>query len=493
MKTWKPLDAIFILLSSATLVLFIFWASAQMMGSESFEELPSWMTAIASEFWTFLVSGTAAAFTQWLNSNRSSGPNYILWIIGCTVTFLLMIYGTVTFIFPKEDKKMNIAREMALLTLELPYDDQLPVAFIQTAPTYRPPRNYAKQTNGYYEVEIDLPKTENTFNSKIAPVVKNSALTGRSIGNELCFIRTSRCQSPHAIHYDFKRSGAGIDNQKTKCSIQSCSALGLHDPKSPVSFASFYQQQPFWVVPSLENLKKYNSKGYSLFSIAMKDFGDLAAEQVEFYTYEVVVNDRKVLFNGFQPEDLRYSLDEDSIIEFGLQSLNFNGEYAVAPFIGGYEKILVKLNLYEGNSELLESFLIPLDYVAFRNFRERDQTVEGGLVVTWKVDFTSAEYKEYEVFIASSVDGEALLELKKSIDRKNFHYNDQRVRAVIRPPLNDSPFYGIIVGLEKDTKQIDVTFRYTEAKTLLAWVKHPDHVGHFRKDAYLYNVAKQFQ
>lgn len=493
---WNPLDVIFVLFSSITLVLLGFWISAQLVGQDQLDSLPPWFTAIGDKFWTFLVSGSAAVLTNWLNSNRTNRPSYLLWIMGFSAFFVALIFG-VHQIFFKPDESEDAGQLTADLHVRIPFEGNQNLEFIQKSPVYIPQKFYAKQSSGFYEIQVNLPPVNNTFSGVLAPQITDSEYSNIDIRKLLCFTREEKCESPHDITIRFNDSNPVKDEEATSCKISLCPGLGLNPNSEDLifHFASFQSATPSWHVPTLENLKKYQPKGYSLFTISSDDIESSLPEGVKYYTYEVSVNGTRVLFNGFEPDDLRYVFDPDNFsFQFGLQSLNFSGTQPSGEYVGGFEAITVRLRFFREEDAMLENNL-ALDYVAFRNFNEQDLQAADGTKFKWKVDFIRGDKYEYEVFVFSSPDGNLLLQKKKAIDEHDFVYKGRSIKAVLRPPLKtrDNPNYGIILGLVRPSGQIDVTFGYNDAKELLNWIKKPENVKYFRSDAYLYHVARQFQ
>lgn len=96
-----PLDAIFILLASVTLLVLILSLSP-VRQTEPFQNLPDWFRSAVSSFWSRLTVGAGALSTiglrKWLD--RSPAPNYLVWISSLTAGLLAAVLFSAAVIIP---------------------------------------------------------------------------------------------------------------------------------------------------------------------------------------------------------------------------------------------------------------------------------------------------------------------------------------------------------------------------------------------------------
>jgi len=128
--------------------------------------------------------------------------------------------------------------------------------------------------------------------------------------------------------------------------------------------------------------------------------------------------------------------------------------------------------------------------VAIRSFERRLATTPDGHEFFWQADYIKANETDYEVFIASLTNPDAVEQIKEKVDRGQHEYsNNQKVVAVIRPPLGKNPNYGVVLGLVHPTGQIGFTFKKDDALKLRNWARKTNAENRaFPKDTYLYRI-----
>ncbi|OEK06486.1 hypothetical protein [Roseivirga misakiensis] len=479
MRKWTPLDVLFVLFSSLTVSLLIFWLASQLLGDEILNELPPWLNTIGSKFWSFLVTGSAATLTQFLNKNREDSPNYMVWIVFMTVFFMgstLVIY---TVLDSDEEYQESFEAKM-YLSLPSVKDNQN-LTYLQQAPQWVDWKNRARQNDGLFELDVILPKTNNTFIIKLAPQIIESTFTNRSNTTELCLQRASVCEGPHQMGIKYSNNRPIITRVgENDCSISLCEGQTAHLDEFQIIKANAFQDRYFWNVPTLEYLEKSGRRGYAHFKVTVEQTADL---DFDYFTYRVIVNGNEVLFNGISSDDLRHAKGESDIsLDFGLESLNFNGQD------NGVEHVDITVSLHK-NGNISQSIEVPLEYVAFRTFRKRTITY-GNNTVTWESKYYAPEDAAHELIVVSGTNLAGLVLDKEKIDEANLEYDGKRVIGVIRPPLGENLNYGLIVGLELPNKQTLIDFSRNEVERLKQWVLEPEHVNYFKQDAYIYRLNR---
>lgn len=91
------IDSVIIILISAAVDIFLLWAASQTMGIDTFEHLPSWLERAYNALWTSAATGTAGVGLAIVKALRRKAderpPNYLLLIVGTSITFLILITG----------------------------------------------------------------------------------------------------------------------------------------------------------------------------------------------------------------------------------------------------------------------------------------------------------------------------------------------------------------------------------------------------------------
>ena len=95
MKT-NLLDTLIILLCSATLAIFLLWASSELLQLVLFKDVPEYLTAVAENVFTIIASGAGLSLLLYvirrqIIQGKKEFPPYIPYIVGITLIFLFSI------------------------------------------------------------------------------------------------------------------------------------------------------------------------------------------------------------------------------------------------------------------------------------------------------------------------------------------------------------------------------------------------------------------
>lgn len=488
---WSVLDTLFILFTSITILLLIFWIVGQIRGLDTFNQLPGWLVGLTDKIWGFLISSGLSALTYWLKSKHKHSPNYLLWTFITTSFLLALVIGvSVAFntISPQPD-----APKKGQIRFQLTYEnapDQL--FFVQQAPVWQQ-RNIIAQNSGYFEVQqIELPALNENFVAKSNQLITSSEYRENAVQNsiEICFKRIkSKLPEDNCIAvltYD-SNNQIKLDKSDPGC-VQLCD----NQTTGSISFSDLFtsafavmppppQVNAGWTVPTLQTLNSKRQYGFSQVDIKSTLLpGNL--KDANYYSYAIFVNNTPVYINGFRPEDLKEPFDYDKGIDLsiGLENLNFSGKH------DGYENVKVRFSFYQ-NDQSISTFDCDLNYVALRTMGPFSIKPVDGAAFTWNVNYKTSATVEYEIFNFSGTNLNAANRSKNKLDQAGLKYKDQDLVGIVRPPLNQNPNYGVIVGLVLPSKQIRFTFNKQEANEFLDWIKKQNNAA-FHPTAYLYRI-----
>src|SRR5271163_1498433 len=120
-----PLDALFILGASVTLLLLLLWIATSLVGHPLFTDLPQWIRDLLSEAWKRVLvgSGTAAtaaatlALRNWLYKTRPT-PNYF---VAIPVATAMLMVGLVAAekILPSQEPLVHVPIQFTLQPLQI--------------------------------------------------------------------------------------------------------------------------------------------------------------------------------------------------------------------------------------------------------------------------------------------------------------------------------------------------------------------------------------
>jgi len=97
-------EVFIILLISAAVVIFLFWISTQFLGAATFQNLPSWLTAVFRKVWAAVGAGATGIGLALLKAFTSRGqpqPDYFKYISLSVGGFLIIIFVLIKISSPK--------------------------------------------------------------------------------------------------------------------------------------------------------------------------------------------------------------------------------------------------------------------------------------------------------------------------------------------------------------------------------------------------------
>jgi len=256
-----------------------------------------------------------------------------------------------------------------------------------------------------------------------------------------------------------------------------CSASAQqHRGIRPVVYAAAPNEQPRepgWVVPSLETLEKMTDRervGYTRFYVSFTPAGEAAT--ADHYYYILRVNEKPIYVDGFLPDRTVYPLAQGSTnwISFALENLNFTGQYE------GYEKLRMEVIFLKGENVVYRQQLAR-DYIALRPAPE--VTIDSPIgAFHWSGEYVAPKNEnKYEILLASANCGDPVqqecidrtMRAKTQFDSAGLRFDGREILMVVRPPLRIPPSYGLALGVEQPTKQVQFTFNADEAAQLCHW------------------------
>jgi hypothetical protein len=247
-------------------------------------------------------------------------------------------------------------------------------------------------------------------------------------------------------------------------------------------------------VPSLKSLEedeRTRVAGFTKFAVKSAKIASIEASALR---YEIAVNGTPVRIDGFTPSELvlPYDSKQGIKLDFGLQNLDFRGAKE------GHDIVSLKIDLLKG-TEALREFDLKLCYVALRSSPKQTIHLADGSEFEWDADYSQAKnQREYEVFIHSTKDPKDAEIRRSGLSNLAWTYIDgRRIHGVTRPSLVDNANYGVAVGLEQSTGQIQFTYDQTFADALLKWIKskRTDAASSklISRDSYVYRVGSRKQ
>ena len=228
-------------------------------------------------------------------------------------------------------------------------------------------------------------------------------------------------------------------------------------------------REPGWVVPSLETLDKMSDRervGYTRFDIRFTPTGAAAAAD-QYYSI-LRANDMPIYIDGFLPDKTVYPLQRgaENWITFALENLNFTGEY------DGYEKINLTVVFLKNEREICRQSL-ERRYAALLDMPDEPPTATPVGSFTWTGKYVvPLRENKYEILLASASTPANAKRAKAIFDQSGLFVGTQRAVMVVRPPLRKPPnivAWGLMLGLQMPTSQVQFTFNREEAQQLCHW------------------------
>lgn len=507
------LDVLVIIGVSFTIVLLILWINAQYEGKDTFNQLPVWLSKAISNVWSFVTAAGASSALIYILKKRSQANqsigSYMLWIFGTTFSIFLAIW-VVKRVYEIPDH--HAAKDFQVrfqVTFTPPIDGpELPnLTYVQTEPkprdagTVYSPVSLAPQKDKWYQEWIALPDQGRKYVASFKRAIKTSELSSDAVskGTELCLVKGTKKpkkNDPEAL-LRCAENGRCQNHENDPGWVEPCSENRSpetnHSGWFPMAYAdeATIEKRPGWRVPSIETLSSQTKRqereevGYTEFAIASEPLKEFST--AEYFTYAISVNGTAVFIDGWPPEYLKvsYEASKGVSLKFGLENLDFSGAKS------GVEEIDVQLNFYQKDN-IIKQVKLPLRYVALRPSKLQ-KVVTDGLAFEWSGKYISSKNEnKFEVFIISTKDVQKVEQVRNRLNNHKLRYANQDVIGVIRPPLENYPWYGIVLGLRQETGQIKFTFNERDTSRLCDWAlqngKSDKLKSLIKPDAYRYEI-----
>lgn len=206
-----------------------------------------------------------------------------------------------------------------------------------------------------------------------------------------------------------------------------------------------------WIAPSLETLRKRNA-AFTVFYLKSKPLA--AMQSADHVNYNIHVNGSPIYIDGLPPETNTVKFDSKAglDLQFGLENLDFSGVQA------GFEDIQVWLT-FLSKGQPLKQVNVALKYVALRDMAEGPAAVPGGLPIVWRAEYRAGKADDvYQIFASATRSLTTAQDLKSSIDAAKLQALELPLLAILRPPNQKNPKYGIALGLRNPSGQIKFSF-----------------------------------
>ncbi len=219
-----------------------------------------------------------------------------------------------------------------------------------------------------------------------------------------------------------------------------------------------------WAVPSLQTLQRADNAGRAYSEVRLQSDALPALQTATRFEYAIVMNGQPLQIDGLpsqaypQPFDADKGLD----IRFGLENLDAAGQ------MGGFEDLRLQLRFYAG-TQLLRTANLAMRYVALRDIDGPKRIADGDIALRWSAVYhPGATDDKYQVFITSAPVLAGLDAHKARFDQAGLSAEvagrTLPVVAVLRPPWDKNPSYGLNVGLRLPNGQIRFTFNARESQ-----------------------------
>jgi len=496
------LDTLVVLVSSFTIVLLVLWIATTMSGHALFDQLPPWLSSMFSSGWGFLTGAGVSLLTgalKYLLDKNPDQPNYIAWI-GGTSLCLMVLVGGVLFLIPRlQPAGSGLVSEVKLM-FDVSFATQPKtkpnLMFTQLRPPQLGYRIIAHQGTLYQET-IQLPGPGGVYRGSFVRQTLQSEERedARAVPTEICFVRQKDPGRDDGYVPLKCKEGEGCSLDKAPAWTASCPSDAPGSPRSQgFTRAAFAQASPNksaagWRVPSLETLRAMRERegvGYTEFHVESEPLPTLG--QADHFTFAIRVNGTPVFIDGWPPEYMRTAFQpaKGVSLAFGLENLNFSGARA------GTEDIEVRFD-FRNADKVLRSTSVSLRYVALRPSTVQTVTAPDGATFHWSANYVKPQNANtFEIFLLSTPSADAAEQLRRAIDKAALAFSGRPVVAVVRPPLGASVNFGVVLGIRRETGQIQFTFDKASSGRLCRWVvteRQSPAVGRLvREDVYRYEV-----
>jgi hypothetical protein len=227
---------------------------------------------------------------------------------------------------------------------------------------------------------------------------------------------------------------------------------------------------PVWAVPSLETLQDPRNAGRAWSEVRLESDALPALKQATAYTWAASINGRALYVDGLPPEAYRRAYDPAKGLDlrFGMENLDASG------LQGGYDDVRITLRFFAGETPL-RSVNLRLRYVALRDIPGPRPAVDGDIALRWSAQYHPGRAEDrFQVFMVSSPGVAGLDALKARFDQAGLTARvgseDLPLVAVLRPPYEANPNYGLNVGLRQRNGQIRFSFDDATSQAVCAAV-----------------------
>jgi len=317
------LETLFILSLSVTILLLLFWISAQLLGREQFEKLPEWLSTVADSLWGVLTAGgTSGLLYLWLKqtmkSKQKEPPNYLLWIL--ITTFSLVIGVFIIVKATPSPPQAAIAPPPApnILTLKFGFNyadhpHELAVAFV--SPLKDPARIVPQPGDELFKLTFYNAKPLGKYLSLLGPAQTEGTFSQNPITDKfrLCFTRTAinipEENTPSVLiecsrQKKFSLISGGELIKICNTGNQVKTGLNPLFPAAAYAAEATTDQNvaPGWIVPSLQTLTAHKRTGFTRFSIEPQNLHGV--EKADRVIYSIFINGKAIYIDGFEPKYL---------------------------------------------------------------------------------------------------------------------------------------------------------------------------------------------
>ncbi len=490
-----PLDVIFILSTSVTLLLLLLWI---IPGHEQkYANAPAFLQAMVSSVWAkfSLAGASVGALVLRRFIDKSPAPNYLICIPGCILGLmaaLLALAGVMYVIAPHPDHVLSSMRIPVRIGLDRQFAELEPFRtkyalsdfnLWEEAPdpvdAYGVIYNSGNPRFPYSDTLSLQPNKKSLAFIKLSPAISHTQGSDAKFDYEICLKTHQKTEAAGERPSIMLACAKGVcdpakDDPGYVVGCDASERVGRSGiPTVLAAEPSRAGRERGWDVPSVQTLAAMTDRqrvGYTLFTVSFVPEGKAA--EADRYYYVLRVNGAPVYIDGLSPELKKETLHKGALnrVDFALENLNFTGEN------DGYEKLQLTLIFLKGDDVTFKQELAR-DYAALRDAPEIPPFKTEAGSFTWTGTYKKPNNEnKYEIILASSVCGDPpqrtclnrALEAKRLFVEDGIQYDGKPMVMVVRPPLRKPPAYGLVLGLVQPTSQVQFTFNEDEAHQLCA-------------------------
>ncbi len=491
-----PLDAVFIVGSAVTLLLFLLWIVNG--GGQLFANAPPFLLDMVKSTTAklSLAGGSAGALLLRKYIDKSPAPNYLIWIPSFMGVLIAGLFVLAELPKPQIPNSVNAIRANVSMSLDKQLDALVPLRKKYNLPDFNlwesSPSPGVDPHGVYYNPSVDpnYPYRDTLSikqDQKTMAYVKLNPAASDATGSELKY-NYSICLNPAAAWFGRGDNGRiMLDCAKGVCSpaknlahqyLDGCDAAARNtNGLIPVVYAdekADATRERGWDVPTVQTLQSMTDRervGYTLFDVSFTPEGEAA--QADRYYFALRVNNQPIYIGGLSPGLTKEPLHQGEVnhILFGLENLNFTGEY------DGYEKLALRVYFLKQDTVVYYQDL-DRDYIALRPAAPIPLLKTGVGTFQWTGDYIVPKNEnKYEILLSSADCGDPpqkqcvdrAVNAKRQFDKMGMKMDDKGVVMVIRPPLRKPPAFGLALGVVQPTTQVQFTFNKDEAHQVCNW------------------------